>query len=186
MSTHVALLRGINVGGGGKLPMADLRALVSSLGHRDVRTYIQTGNMLFTPSDTDTSALAAGLHAAIAEKFGLRSAVIVISKAELAGVISASPYSAEPEPRYVHGVFLAAAPGQAAQDWVREQVAAAQSQGSRDEAAFGGRVLYVHTPDGFGNSELAKTLLTKRASPVSTGTARNWNTITKLLALCDD
>ncbi len=184
MPTHVALLRGINVGGGGKLPMADLRALVSALGHSDVRTYIQSGNVLFTSADADTSALAAGLRAAIAEKFGLRTSVVVVSRAELADVISANPYSGEPEPRYVHGVFLAAEPGKENRDWVLGQVAAAREQGSRDEAAFGGRVLYVHTPDGFGTSELAKTLLTKRASPVSDGTARNWNTITKLLALC--
>ncbi|HET9894493.1 MAG TPA: DUF1697 domain-containing protein [Streptosporangiaceae bacterium] len=189
MPTHVALLRGINVGGGGKLPMADLRTLVSSLGHRDVKTYIQSGNVLFTPAGSHpagagSSALAAELQAAITEKFGLRTSAVVISCAELAGVISANPYPGEPEPRYVHGIFLAAEPGEAGVDWVREQVAAAQNQGSRDEATFAGRVLYVHTPDGFGTSELAKALLTKRASPAAAGTARNWNTITKLLALC--
>ncbi len=189
MPTHVALLRGINVGGGGKLAMADLRQLVSSLGHADVATYIQSGNLVFTPSlappHSDTSALASELRAAITAKLGVNSPVIVVTRAELSDVISNNPYREEPNPRYVHAVFLPAELDEAAQHQIRQADEEARSQGGRDEVTLIGRTLYVHTPDGFGTSELAKTLLAKRKSPVADGTARNWNTVTKLLSLCD-
>lgn len=185
MPTHVALLRGINVGGGGKVPMAGLRELVTSLGHSEVSTYIQTGNIIFTPSTDDPAGLARDLEAAIADSFAVRSSAIVLSRAELAEVISANPYPDEPELRYVHGVFLPADPDEAAGRLVTEGVAQAAIRGSRDEAAIVGRTLYLHTPDGFGTSELARELLlNRRSNPFAAGTARNWNTITKLLALC--
>jgi uncharacterized protein (DUF1697 family) len=185
MPTHIALLRGINVGGGGKVPMADLRTLVGSLGHREVSTYIQTGNIIFTPATSDQLAVARELEAAIEATFAVRTAAIVLSKAELAEVISANPYPDPPEPRYVHGVFLPADPDEAMQRRLGEAMDKAVDRGSRDEAVIVGRTLYLHTPDGFGTSELAKELLlARRSNPFSTGTARNWNTITKLLALC--
>jgi uncharacterized protein (DUF1697 family) len=185
MPTHVALLRGVNVGGGGKLAMADLRQLLSSLGHSDVRTYIQSGNVVFTPSHSDTAALASELRVAIAAEFGIDPAVIVVTRAELSDVISANPYAGEPNPRYVHAVFLPGKLDEAARSQIKQAQEQVRGQGSRDEVALIGRTLYVHTPDGFGTSELAKILLAKRASPVSGGTARNWNTVTKLLTLCD-
>jgi len=185
MPTHVALLRGINVGGGGKVPMAELRALVSSLGHGEVSTYIQTGNIVFSPSGRDAAAVAGQLRAAIAATFDVRTTVIVLSKAELAGVVGANPYPDEPNPRWVHAVFLAADPDEAAHLRLGEALSLVAAQGSRDEAEIIGRTLYLHTPDGFGTSELARELLLKRrSSPLATGTARNWATVTKLLALC--
>ena len=186
MPTHVALLRGINVGGGGKVPMAQLRALVTRLGHSDVATYIQSGNIVFTPARDDETALAAELTRAIAEEFGVRTSVIVLSRPELAAVIEANPYPDEPDKRFVHGVFLAAEPDDVARQRVADAVAAVAAKGSRDEAAYVGRTLYLHTPDGFGTSELVRELTLKQKSkPPATGTARNWNTIARLLALCD-
>jgi uncharacterized protein (DUF1697 family) len=187
MPTHVALLRGINVGGNNKVAMADLREVVASLGHTEVSTYIQSGNVLFTvregPADAATT-LAADLERAIEEAFGLRLRVVVLSRAELAQVISDNPYRAEPNPRYVHAMFFPAEPG----EQVRESVAAAGQQaaakGGRDEATVVGRTLFLHTPDGYGRSELAVRLGRARG-PVADGTARNWATVTKLLALCD-
>jgi len=185
MPTHVALLRGINVGGGGKVPMSELRQVVAGLGHRDVATYIQTGNIIFTPSHDDSAALAAELEAAVAESFGVRSSVVVLSRSELGKVISANPYPDEPNPRYVHGVFLLSDPDEAAHQRLADALKAATQKGSRDEATIIGRTLYLHTPDGFGTSELARELLLKRRrDPLASGTARNWATVTKLLALC--
>ena len=187
MATHVALLRGINVGGNNKVPMADLREVVASLGHTGVSTYIQSGNVLFTTeagAAADDSALAAGLEKAIEEAFGLQLRVVVLSRAELAQVISDNPYRAEPNPKYVHAMFFPAEPGQE----MRESVAAAERQaaekGGRDEAMVVGRTLFLHTPDGYGRSELAVRLARARG-PAMTGTARNMATVTKLLALCD-
>lgn len=68
---------------------------------------------------------------------------------------------------------------------LRDAVAAAAGLGSADHATLLGRAVYLHTPDGFGNSELSRALLVKRSSPVSAGTARNWATVTKLASLCD-
>ena len=71
MASHVALLRGINVGGRNKVPMTDLREVVTSLGHTGVTTYIQSGNVLFSAADPDTAKLAAALESAIGERFGI-------------------------------------------------------------------------------------------------------------------
>ena len=187
MATHVALLRGINVGGNNKVPMADLREVVGSLGYTGVSTYIQSGNVLFTAragAPADAPALAAGLEKAIEQAFGLQLRVVVLSRAELAQVISDNPYRAEPNPKYVHAMFFPAEPGRE----VRESVAAAERQaaekGGRDEATVVGRTLFLHTPDGYGRSELAARLARARGQ-VATGTARNMATVTKLLALCD-
>ena len=87
MATHVALLRGINVGGKNKVPMAELREVVTSLGHTEVTTYIQSGNVLFTSSEDDPAKLAAGLEAAITQAFGVQSPVVVLSRDELAQVL---------------------------------------------------------------------------------------------------
>lgn len=186
MPTHVALLRGINVGGGGKVPMAELRKLATTLGYDEVSTYIQSGNMIFTPPHEDSAALAAELQAAIAENFGVRTTAVVLSRTELGRVISVNPYPDEPELRYVHAVFMTADPDDALRTRVAEATDLAASKGSRDETTIIGRTLYLHTPDGFGTSELARDLLlSRRGNPLATATARNWATVTKLAALCD-
>jgi uncharacterized protein (DUF1697 family) len=165
--------------------MAELRQLATSLGYEEVATYIQSGNLLFTPKrGAEISALSADLRKAIAAEFGIDTPVIIVTRDELASVIESNPYPDEPRPQYVHGVFLSAEPDQADRDKVEATVKSFSQKGSRDEAEYRGRVLYLHTPDGFGTSELAKALVAKRASPVATGTARNWATITKLMALC--
>ena len=165
--------------------MAELRQLVASLGHGDVATYIQSGNVVFTPSHADRAKLVSELRTAIAEAHGIDTPVIVLTRDELATVIDRNPYPKEPNPRYVHGVFLPAELDEAAHSQIRQAADAVKGRGSADEVTLLGRTLYLHTPDGFGTSELAKILLTKRTSPVYVGTARNWNTITKMLTLCD-
>ena len=110
MATHVALLRGINVGGRNKVPMAELREVVTSLGHTGVTTYIQSGNVLFTTSEDDTAKLASALEAAIAGAFGVQSPVVVLSRDELARILDTNPHPEEPNPKLVHVVFLNAEP----------------------------------------------------------------------------
>ncbi len=187
MPRHVALLRAVNVGGR-KLEMAELRRVISELGHDDVTTYIQTGNILFRPESPDApaAALAAQIEAAIERSFGLHSTVIVLSRDDLAGVVSANPYPDAAEPRFVHVVFLPGDPDDSVAPRVAELVAKAAAAGGRDLATLRGRALYLHTPDGFGRSDLARSVLLARGGPVAHGTARNWSTVTKLLALCDE
>src|ERR1700734_1790901 len=109
MPSHLALLRGINVGGRNKVPMADLRKVVTSLGHTGVSTYIQTGNVLFDAAGEgkpDTVKLAAELEAAIEDRFGIWASVVVLTAGELAGVLAGNPFADEPNPKLVHVVFM--------------------------------------------------------------------------------
>lgn len=185
MPTHVALLRGINVGGRNKVAMSDLREVVASLGHADVATYIQSGNVVFSAPDADTAAMATDLEQAIAKALGVRPAVVVISRDELRQVVRDNPFPDEPNPRYVHAVFFRDEPSPGVPGDVAAAERQAQERGGRDTAKLAGRVLFLHTPDGFGRSELAALLLGRSSSPVASGTARNWATVSKLLALCE-
>jgi uncharacterized protein (DUF1697 family) len=195
MPTHVALLRGINVGGHNKVPMAELRQVVASLGHADVATYIQSGNVVFSAAEADTAdtavstALAGALEQGIAAAFGVSVRVVVISRDELAQVMRDNPYPDEPNPRAVHAVFLSATPGPEVADRVADAHRRAEQKqpGSHDRAQVIGRTIFLHTPDGFGRSELAAQIVqgSRGKSDNLVGTARNWATVTRLLAMCD-
>jgi uncharacterized protein (DUF1697 family) len=186
------LLRGINVGGRNKVPMADLRQVVSSLGHTGVTTYIQSGNVLFTSAGTGTGEMAGALESAITEAFGIWSSVVVLSRDELASVLGKNPYPDEANPKLVHVVFLGTEPPADLLDRINAAQSAAAAKGSRDTVTAIGPTLFVHTPDGFGSSDLAQSLFriigtpSKQKRPAMPATARNWATATKLLALCDE
>src|ERR1700733_1611917 len=112
MATHVALLRGINLGGRNKVAMADLRALVGELGHADAATYIQSGNVLFTaPEDADCAEVARGMTEAIAARLGVTAPVVVVTRQELGEIHAANPFPDEPDQRRVHAVVLSGPPG---------------------------------------------------------------------------
>ena len=194
MPTHVALLRGVNNLGGKKVAMAELREVATSLGHTDVMTYIQSGNVLFTPRPaddrtagrTDTAALAAELERAIAGRTGVRARAVVLSREELARCVHDNPYPGETDPRLLHAVFLPEVPGPALAAWVADAERQVRANGSRDEAQVLGRTVYLHTPDGYPPSELRR-VLARAGGPTSAavaGTARNWATVSKLVTLC--
>jgi uncharacterized protein (DUF1697 family) len=186
MRTHVALLRGVNVGGA-KLAMTDLREVVASLGHDDVATYIQSGNVVFTSPQADTAALADALEREIASRTDVQPSVVVLSRDQLAQVIAANPYPGEDNPRFLHAVFRRSemTPGELSAVAAAEE--RARAKGSPDEATVIGATLYLHTPAGLGRSELAAQL--SRAGGAmgarSGGTARNWATVTRLMSLLD-
>jgi uncharacterized protein (DUF1697 family) len=191
MPTHIALLRGINLGGHKRIAMAELRDVVASLGHGEVATYIQSGNVVFTPGQADNAALAAEMEQAIATELGVNARVVVLSRGELAQVAADNPYPGEPNPKFVHVIFLPGPPDAELAErhagWLAANQQQAADKGGRDEVQLVGRAVFLHTPDGYGTSELAK-LLGKSGGPLSVamaGTARNWSTVTKLLALCD-
>ena len=187
MPTHVALLRGINVGGRNSVPMADLRRIVASLGHTDVATYIQSGNVVFTSAASDTGDLAASMERAIADALGVRPRVVVLSRCELAQVVADNPYPDEHNPKLVHVVFGSAQPTAKTHDAVANAQRVSAAKGSRDAVTVVGRVMYLHTPDGFGRSELAAQLsrIGGAWADGAVGTARNWATVTKLLTICE-
>lgn len=188
MPSHIALLRGINVGGHNRVPMPALRDAVSALGHADVSTYIQSGNVIFTPAaKSSTATLAAQLEKAIKQAFGIQPRVVVLTRDELAEAIDRNPYPDESNPKYVHAVFFGDKPGADLTTSVEKALDTAREKGSPDEATIVGDVLYLHTPAGLGRSELA-VQLGKARGPLNSkgsGTARNWSTVTKLLTLCE-
>jgi uncharacterized protein (DUF1697 family) len=185
--THVALLRGINVGGRNRVAMAALRELVEGLGHTGVATYIQSGNVVFTGKEGDPATLAAALERAIADQLGVRPKVVVLSCGQLARVVADYPFPEEDNPRLVHALFWNRPPGPEELAAVATAQEQAREAGSRDEARVVGTTLYLHTPDGYGRSELAARLarIGGGRAAAAAATARNWATVRKLLAMCD-
>lgn len=179
MPTHVALLRGINVGRGKRLAMADLRDAVEELGHTDVATYIASGNVVFTAAGA-AKTLAAALERAVADMLGGQCAVVVLPKKRWQKVLTDNPYSRVDNPRHLHA-GVAQAPLTVA--GIGAAVERATARGSRDEATVVGGTLYLHTPDGLGHSVLAEEL--GRGKALADVTMRNWATVAKLLSMLE-
>ncbi len=180
---YVALLRGINLGGRNRVSMADLRQVAESLGHTEVATYIQSGNLVFSSPDESAIGLADALEQEIARSIGVRSAVVVVSRADLAQVIADNPFPAESNPKCLHAVFLREEMSAGAIAAIADAEQKARAKGSPDEAVVVGRTLFLRTPDGFGRSALAAQLA--RVGSQAAGTARNWATVTRLMDMLD-
>ncbi|WP_153505825.1 DUF1697 domain-containing protein [Cumulibacter manganitolerans] len=175
MTKYAALLRGINVGGNRKVPMAELRELAESLGLEDVSTYIASGNLLFSSSKTE-SALTDQLHEALESRFGFAVDVVVVSHAHLQKALAGCPFDGDPKQVIV--TFLSA-PYDAATRAALQQIAA---DGERvDFGPSGAKWLYVDFAGGLARSKLA----TKLASVAKDGyaTTRNIRTVEKLVEL---
>ena len=188
MRTHVALLRGVNVGKHNRIAMADLREIATALGLADVTTYVQSGNVVFTASGTDTATLASDLERGIAEHSGVRPDVVVLSRDELVRVVADNPFPEETNPKCLHVVFHRGDPGPDAAAKVAAAEQRARDKGSRDAGTVVGRNIYLHTPDGLGRSELAAQLNRPRSSgnartAPAVSTTRNWTTVTNLVTL---
>jgi len=174
--TYVALLRGVNLGARNKVSMADLRALFADLGHEDVATYVQSGNIIFKSQITDAAKLAGEIERRIDRDLGLTITVLLRTKAQLAKVASGNPFAgSESEPTKLHVTFLADAPGRAR---VRELEAA---QSGPDEFRVVGKEIYLHTPQGYGRTKFSGGYFEKQLGVAAT--TRNWRTVTKLVEL---
>lgn len=184
MVTHLALLRGINVGGHHKLAMAQLREIVAGLGHADVSTYIQSGNVVFTSQAQHPPAdHAALLRQAIQQECGFAPVVVVREAQEWVEVIGADPYPGDVEPKTVH---LAAQqePIEDDQRAAIEQVLQEHQQaGGPDHLTVIGTVTYLHTPGGIGRSALAERLACIRGAGQDRATARNRASARRLLEM---
>jgi uncharacterized protein (DUF1697 family) len=176
MTTYVALLRGINVSGKNKVAMAELRALVESLGYQHVRTYIQSGNVVFDSSTRSAAKVADTIAGVITRELGLDVTVIVRTAAEIEAVLAANPLlKTGADPKTLHVTFLATAPAAAT---VRSL---ADVDRSPDQFSIVGRAVYVHCPDGYGNTKLNNTFFEKRLGVAAT--TRNWRTVQTLAVL---
>jgi uncharacterized protein (DUF1697 family) len=175
-SRQIALLRGVNVGGHNRVPMAHLRELLLDLGCEDVRTHLQSGNAVFACGDKSPEVAAQAIEDQLARSLGLGVRVLVRTAADLARVVSANPLpDAVAEPSRFLVTFLSAPldPG---------------LLGELDPVDFepelfgvGERELYVFCPEGVRTLKLSYAFLERRFGVVAT--ARNWNTVTRLLAL---
>jgi uncharacterized protein (DUF1697 family) len=175
---HIALLRGINVGRAKRIAMADLRALFAALGFSDPRTLLNSGNVVFgATAQADGLSLAARIEAALVDQLGVASRVTVLDGARLAAIVAANPLAASTAD---HARLLAfTLPG------AREHALLAplaQQEWGDDRLHVGEWAAYVACPGGVLDSKLAMAV-TKVLGEVTT--ARNWNTVLKLHALCN-
>ena len=177
MPRQVALLRGINLARRRRVSMADLRELLEARGYEDVRTHLQSGNVLLS-SPLGPRRLEAELERRLAEGLGMDVRVLVRTRSELAKIVERNPLRRVATDGSRHlVVFLAQRlPRAAARELEAAEIAP-------EQVAVAGRELYAWHPDGLQRSLLAKLLDDKRLGVVST--ARNWNTVTKLLELLD-
>ncbi len=166
MTRYVALLRAVNVGGTGKLPMTELKAMAEAEGFEQVRTYIASGNLVFESRLSEADVKAA-LERRLAAYAGKSVGVMVRTAAELKALLDANPFADTPGNRAV-AIFLDQTPPAGALDHLRGQ--------ADEQAVLGAREIYVHYPSGQGRSKL-------RIPAAKAGTARNMNTVAKLCAM---
>ena len=172
MPTWIALFRGINVGGKNSLPMRDLKKLLEQLRCTDIRTYIQSGNVVFQASEGKGENLARRITAIVARDHDIDAPVIVIEPKALDKAIKANPFpDAVSNPKSLHLYFLAEKPNKPDIDALTRLKTDTESFAIKD------RVLYLHTPKGFATSKLARAIERKLGVDV---TARNWRTVTKV------
>ena len=178
MKTHIALLRGVNVGGNRKVAMADLRKFVEAIGFKEARTLLQSGNLVFrSDGKRDDLALAALLEEQAAKRLGLCTWFLVRSMDEWSEVVARNPFPQEAQtmPSRFLVMFFRETPGAEAVESMR----AFAVGGERIHPD--GRQLYAVFPDGIADSKLANVLIGARFAKLATG--RNWNTVLKLGAL---
>ena len=175
MKTYIALLRGINVGGSHLLPMKELKVVLEKNGCADVQTYIQSGNAIFRTAASDVDGLAKRIASAVAQRQGFEPRVLVLTGPELERAAAGNPFTeAVGNPKSLHLFFLADTPKKVNV----ESLDALKTRTERYELK--GNVLYLHTPDGFGTSKLAERAERCLGVPA---TARNWRTVTTLIAM---
>jgi uncharacterized protein (DUF1697 family) len=173
--TFIALLRGINVGGRARIPMEDLRAVCTELGWRDVRTYIQSGNVIFS-ADNDAVALETALEQGLERRFGMNVPVMVRSATRWQEYVqsNAFPEASERQANLVMLALSKSPPQTGAVERIRERATVEQIE-------LAGDALWIHFAGGSGRSKLTPALLDRSVgSPVTT---RNWRTVLKLQQL---
>jgi len=178
ITRHLALLRGINVGGKHSLPMKELAAIFEEAGCAEVRTLIQSGNVVFAADAKLAKRLPGLVEAAIQARFGFPAPVVLCSAAELAEAMEASPFLAKGVPEdEVHLMVLKDLPAPA------KAQALGASPFPPDGFVLEGRVIHLHLPHGTAKTRLTNAWFDARLGTVST--LRNWRTMTKLRAMLE-
>ncbi len=182
MPAFVGLVRGINVGGRGKVPMAELTKLVVDSGMTDVRTYLQSGNVVFdAPDDARPARLSADLVRAFEERFGFKAGILVLRGDALARIAAANPFAARAtgDPPPVHVMFLMGEPQAPAVS--HAELAGRLGDVGDDEFALGEGAVYLFCPQGVARTRLSGPFFERTLGvPV---TMRNWRTVMQLVAV---
>ncbi len=193
MTTFVSLFRGINVGGHQAIRMNELKDLHESLGLKDVVTYIQSGNVVFTSDDVGVAQLSRHIEDGFAKKFGFHVKVFVRTSAEFREIIENNPFQNQPmkESKWVVVLFLATSPESTALEELHKTYAGPEElyllpagiacgQGEQEGSRIS-QELYIYYPNGIGRSKLTLPFIEKKLKTMGTG--RNWNTILQLQKL---
>jgi len=177
VTTYVALLRGINVGGHKPVAMADLHHLLTQLGLADARSLLQSGNLVFGANGRTAARLERLLEAEAAKRLGLQTDFFVRSAKEWKSVVANNPFSKEAARDPGHLVVMALKDAPKDTDVKALQAAIT----GREVVRAGGKHLYIVYPDGIGRSRLTNAVIDKLLG--TRGTGRNWNTVLKLASL---
>ena len=178
MNTFIALLRGINVGGRNILPMRELVGVLEGLGLSRVKTYIQSGNVVFQSDNKDTAALSQQIKRAIGQSHGFTPHVLILDINEFHDALTANPFpEGEHEPKTLHLYFLEAVPQHPDFETLESKKIDSEQFKLID------KVFYLHAPDGIGRSKLAEKV--EKAMGVA-ATARNWRTVSKLMSMSEE
>src|ERR1700733_8408050 len=177
---HIALLRGVNVGGHRTVAMSDLRDLITDLGFSDARTLLQSGNLVFRGNGSGGAALEQLLETEAAKRLGLEADFLIRSAEKWKDVVARNPFpkEAERDPSHLVVMFLKSAVNLKTVSAVQAAIA-----GRETIRADRGQV-YIVYPDGIGRSRVSNVFLEGKLG--IRGTARNWNTVLKLAALADE
>jgi len=169
----VALLRGINLGSTNKIKMSDLVRLFAGLGHTDIQTYLQSGNVVFSTAGAEPENLAPPIERAILRELGLTVTVLLRAGPDLTSVVDANPYlNRQDDPTKLHVTFLAEAPEPGHASAVRIP------DGESAEFTLADRDIYLHCPDGYGRTKLNNAFFERKLGVAAT--TRNWRTVTAL------
>lgn len=175
MNTYIGFLRGINVGGNNKLPMKELMTILEGLGLQKVKTYIQSGNVVFQSERADRVALSQAITAAIKERYGFAPAILLLNADELKAAMAANPFpEGEDAHKTLHLLFLGDTPSNPNLEKLE------QLKTESERFRLIDKVFYLHAPDGIGRSKLAANF--DKGWNV-TVTARNWRTVATLMEM---
>lgn len=181
MATHIALLRGVNLGPNNRIAMPDLRERLAAEGFQNVRTYVQSGNIVLE-SELAPGELTDAVQALIAEHFALGIPVVVRTRDELAEIIARNPLpDAAEDPKRFQVSFLSSEPDPV----VLKRLASLAEKNPKERLVATGRELYAWHPEGIGRSKLWNGVASKDGLGGIIATARNWTTVTTLLEMCD-
>jgi len=177
MQTYIALLRGINVSGQKMIKMAELREHLSELPLSDIRTYIQSGNIIFRSDSKSIDKLAENITAKIREKYGFEVPVIVLTPEEIQTIITQNPFAADKAPDRLYFTLLAAKPEISAVDKLDTTAYAPEEFMLKD------KVVYFFSPAGYGNAKMSNNFFEKKLSCVAT--TRNLKTLVTLVEMAE-